>query len=79
MVASEAYRVITSQTEDLMRAIVHAAPHGDTIDYLAGLIGGELMGIFRAWSIAGGVLLGFGDELYLLDKAKMERISKGQV
>lgn len=79
MIATEAYKRITSDIEDLMRLILHVVLHGDTTDYLAGLIGGELMGIYRAWCIAGGVLLGYGDEIYLLDMAKLKRLTRGEV
>jgi hypothetical protein len=79
LIASEAYRVITDDTEKLMRSILHAAPQGEITNYLSVLITGELVGIHRAWKIAGGVLMGWGDEVFVSDDARFQRLTKGEV
>lgn len=79
LIATEAYRVITDSTFELMRSIVRAAPPGDVTLYHAGLVGGELLGIYRAWSITGGALVGCGDEVFVADAARLLRLTKGEV
>lgn len=76
LIATEAYSVITVQTEKLMIAIRDTAPAGGGSDYLSGLVAGQLLGIYRTWAISGSALIGCGDEVFVSDDKRLLRLTK---